>query len=418
MNVIEFNHVWKKFRKGEKFNSLRDAIPNLFRKRNSLESEEFWALHDVSFAIKKNEVVGIIGPNGAGKSTILKLLSRIMKPSKGEIRINGKLSALIEVGAGFHNELTGRENIYLNGTILGMTKKEIDSKFDQIVDFSGLAEFIDTPVKRYSSGMYARLGFSVAAHMDPDILLVDEVLAVGDMAFQTKCAEKMRELLNSNTTIVLISHSLSLIQSLCKRVIFLDKGKIQNEGEPEEIIPYYQNTVLKQQEENLRKRIGSEYEKVKVERDTPITITDVSMHNDKAIRRNEFKVDEPIYISIEYEAKKEIDTPIFLLEIIRSDGVLCCSSNTKNSSAISQITKGKSLLRVDLSRVHLFSGIYVIRISIWDKEMIHPYTPRKKEIFMVTAQPTSSIVGGIFIPNINWSKESNAEMIIEKIREE
>ena len=197
MNIIEFNHVWKKFKKGEKFNSLRDAIPNLFRSfsnGNSLEKQEFWALQDVSFQITKGEVLGIIGPNGAGKSTILKLLSRIMKPNKGEMKINGRLSALIEITAGFHPELTGRENAYLNGTILGMRKKEIDAKFDDIVEFSGLREFIDTPVKRYSSGMYSRLGFSVAANMDPDILLVDEVLSVGDIAFQAKCAQKMREL--------------------------------------------------------------------------------------------------------------------------------------------------------------------------------------------------------------------------------
>jgi lipopolysaccharide transport system ATP-binding protein len=239
MNVIEFTNVWKKFKRGEKLNSLRDALPYYFsqslpwnrdRKRPDrnqvLEQSEFWSLEDVSFDVPKGDILGIIGPNGAGKSTILKLLSKIMIPNRGTMTINGRLSALIEVTAGFHPDLTGRENVFLNGTILGMSRKEIDTKFDDIVEFSGLKEFIDTPVKRYSSGMYSRLGFSVAAHMDPDILLVDEVLSVGDIAFQSKSTRKMKELIGSGATIVLVSHDLALIQNLCRRVILLDAGKI------------------------------------------------------------------------------------------------------------------------------------------------------------------------------------------------
>ena len=188
--ALRMEHVYKKFRKGEVYNSLRDLIPALtgkmFRQQSISKSDkrEFWALQDISFEVKRGESLGIIGPNGAGKSTILKILSRIMRPTKGSMIVNGRLSALIEVSAGFHQDLTGRENIYLNGTILGMTKREIDSKIDQIIEFSGIEEFIDTPVKRYSSGMYARLGFSVAAHGDPDVLIVDEVLSVGDFVFQ------------------------------------------------------------------------------------------------------------------------------------------------------------------------------------------------------------------------------------------
>lgn len=251
MNVIEFQNVWKKFRRGEKVNSLREALPLFFGnmvKNNGqqLRTDEFWALQNVSFEVKKGDILGIIGPNGAGKSTILKLLSRIMVPNKGAMNIKGRLSALIEITAGFHPDLTGRENLYLNGAILGMNKKEIDKKFDKIIDFSGLNEFIDTPVKRYSSGMAARLGFSVAAHMDPDILLVDEVLSVGDMDFQAKSAQKMRELLNSGATIVFISHNLPLVQNLCRRLILLEKGMILKDGKPEEIIPYYEALVNKQ----------------------------------------------------------------------------------------------------------------------------------------------------------------------------
>src|ERR1700685_1883293 len=199
--ALRMEHVYKKFRRGEVYNSLRDLLPALtgkmFRRQELSETDkqEFWALQDISFEVKRGEAFGIIGHNGAGKSTALKILSRIMKPTKGHMVVNGRLSALIEVTAGFHQDLTGRENIYLHGTILGMTKREIVSTFDQIVAFSGLEEFIDTPVKRYSSGMYARLGFSVAAHVNPDVLIVDEVLSVGDNLFQQKCIERMQEVI-------------------------------------------------------------------------------------------------------------------------------------------------------------------------------------------------------------------------------
>ncbi len=243
--AIEFNGVWKRFKKGEIYNSLRDLIPaitkNFFSKndRGDLQAKEFWVLKDVSFQVKKGEAVGIIGHNGAGKSTTLKLLSNILKPNKGEIRCYGKLSVLIEVSAGFHPDLTGRENVYLNGAILGMKKKEIDLKFDEIVDFSGLEEFIDTPVKRYSTGMYARLGFSVAAHMDPEILLVDEVLSVGDWAFQRKCMERMTSLFESGCTIIFVSHNLRSIASLCQKCILLDHGEVLQSGPSEKVIKKY-----------------------------------------------------------------------------------------------------------------------------------------------------------------------------------
>jgi lipopolysaccharide transport system ATP-binding protein len=203
--------------------------------------EDFWALKDVSFEVRRGEALGIIGHNGAGKSTILKLLSRITTPSAGEIMINGRLSALIEVGSGFHPELTGRENIYLNGSILGMLRRDITQQFDSIVNFAELRQFIDTPAKRYSSGMYVRLGFSIAAHLNPDILLLDEVLAVGDAAFQQKCIERVLELKERGTTIVFISHDLRAVQKLCNRVILLRKGRIEADGDPAETIALYQS---------------------------------------------------------------------------------------------------------------------------------------------------------------------------------
>jgi lipopolysaccharide transport system ATP-binding protein len=238
-------HVYKKFRKGEVYTSLRDLIPaltgRLFRQQelSRTDRREFWALQDVSFEVKRGEAFGIIGFNGAGKSTILKILGRIMKPTKGGMFVRGRLSALIEVSAGFHPDLTGRENIFLNGTILGMERREIESKLDQIIAFSGLEEFIDTPVKRYSSGMYARLGFSVAAHVDAEILLVDEVLSVGDLVFQQKCMERMRSLLRGEATIVFVSHNLKAVTELCQRVMLLDHGRVLTIDSAESVVRRY-----------------------------------------------------------------------------------------------------------------------------------------------------------------------------------
>ena len=245
--ALRMDHVSKKFKKGEIYDSLRDLIPALAggllknKKKNPLGEKEFWAVKDVTFQANIGEALGIIGPNGAGKSTILKLLCGIMKPTAGNLKVNGTLSALIEVGAGFHGDLTGRENVFLNGTILGMKKEQIKKRFDEIVDFSGLADFIDTPVKRYSSGMYARLGFSVAAHVDPEILIVDEVLSVGDYVFQNKCIERMKTVVNNGTAVIFVSHQIKAITDLCKKCILIEHGKIIKNGPVKEVVSIYLN---------------------------------------------------------------------------------------------------------------------------------------------------------------------------------
>jgi lipopolysaccharide transport system ATP-binding protein len=247
--AVRMEHVSKRFRKGELYDSLRDLIPALTGRilGRSLDHDalkrEFWALQDVSFEIRKGESFGIVGANGAGKSTMLKLISRIMKPTSGSVEIYGRLSALIEVSAGFHPDLTGRENIYLNGTILGMSRREIASRFDEIVEFSGLADFLDTPVKRYSSGMYARLGFSVAAHVNPDVLIVDEVLSVGDYVFQRKCVERMKEVIRSGATVLFVSHNLKTVTEFCQRCLLLDRGRMLMTGSPTEVIQSYMNST-------------------------------------------------------------------------------------------------------------------------------------------------------------------------------
>jgi lipopolysaccharide transport system ATP-binding protein len=245
--ALRMEHIYKKFRKGETYNSLRDLLPALTGKMfrvqelSTDDKREFWALQDISFEVKHGEALGIIGRNGAGKSTVLKILSRIMRPTKGRMIVNGRLSALIEVTAGFHPDLTGRENIFLHGTILGMTKREIQSKLDQIIAFSGIEEFIDTPVKRYSSGMYARLGFSVAAHVDPEVLIVDEVLSVGDFVFQQRCMDRIRSIIASGTTVLFVSHNLKAVTEICQRAMLLEHGKVLALGETDKVALEYLN---------------------------------------------------------------------------------------------------------------------------------------------------------------------------------
>jgi lipopolysaccharide transport system ATP-binding protein len=293
--ALRMEHVYKKFRKGEVYNSLRDFLPALtgkmFRQQELSERDkrDFWALQDISFEVKRGESFGIIGPNGAGKSTILKILSRIMKPTKGSMLVNGRLSALIEVSAGFHQDLTGRENIYLNGTILGMTRREIDSKIDQIIDFSGIEEFIDTPVKRYSSGMYARLGFSVAAHVNPDVLIVDEVLSVGDYVFQLKCLKRMKEVVSEGASVLFVSHNLKSVAEFCPRTLLLERGHRIAIGPTHEVISSYLN------------RSRNKHSSAADSREVAITNVTVRNHLGECSR---FQSGEQAWIDIEVTAYK------------------------------------------------------------------------------------------------------------------
>lgn len=242
---IFFEHVFKKFHRGEMHDSLRDLIPATVRKltgrerKHELQDGDFWAIRDVSFEVHPGQTLGIIGPNGSGKSTTLKLLTRIYQPTRGRCRLNGRLGALIEISAGFHGDLTGRENIYLQGAIMGMRVRDIRRKFDDIVDFSGISDFIETPVKRYSSGMNARLGFAIAAHLEPEVLIIDEVLSVGDMMFQDRAYSRIRDLARSGIPVVLVSHQLDRISDLCTEAIFLQKGEVAARGQAADVIGAY-----------------------------------------------------------------------------------------------------------------------------------------------------------------------------------
>ncbi|HWE93433.1 MAG TPA: ABC transporter ATP-binding protein [Tepidisphaeraceae bacterium] len=266
------------------------------------QKETFWALNDVSFDIKKGDVVGIIGRNGAGKSTLLKILSRITEPTKGEIDLYGRIGSLLEVGTGFHPELTGRENIYLNGHILGMRKKEIDKQFDAIVDFSGVEQFLDTPVKRYSSGMYVRLAFAVAAHLETEILVVDEVLAVGDIEFQKKCMGKMKDVATAGKTVLFVSHSMNAIHSLCTHAVHLKKGRIAEYGNVEGVVGRYVTSMPSLAQNDLKEHSGRG-------KGSDATLLGIEIENECGDRLTAFKPNEIVVLRLEIKSERLVREP-------------------------------------------------------------------------------------------------------------
>jgi lipopolysaccharide transport system ATP-binding protein len=366
--AFEMDHVSKKFKKGEIHDSLRDLIPAMFsslfrgRKTNPLGENEFWALDDVSFCVKRGEALGIIGRNGAGKSTMLKLLCGIMKPTSGNIKVNGTLSALIEVGAGFHADLTGRENIFLNGTILGMKKEQIKKKFDEIVDFSGLEDFLDTPVKRYSSGMYARLGFSVAAHVDPEILVVDEVLSVGDYSFQNKCLEKMQSILKSDTTVIFVSHNMKAVSDLCPQCILLERGKIVKNGPVDEVIDLYLNPKQETSEANELKEAY---------------ISNVRISKG-GVESALFETGDNARFEIEVKGKKSCNklSVTIYIENDKKIGVFDTSTQRLNDSVFSLEPDETKKIVFDLN-LHLVPGTYRIIVFIYRYDIKKMYDVRE-----------------------------------------
>lgn len=318
--IIKIEGLGKKYTIGtsEPYLALRDQIGGIFKfNKPKKKKEEFWALKNINFEVKKGESLGIIGRNGAGKSTLLKILSQITPPTTGKITLNGRVASLLEVGTGFHPELTGRENIYLNGAILGMTRREIKKKFDEIVAFSEIEKFLDTPVKRYSSGMYVRLAFAVAAHLEPEILIVDEVLSVGDVQFQKKCLGKMHDVAEGGRTVLFVSHNIGAINQLCENCILLDKGKIIAQGKTQEITKKYLTIALGKDAVFTQKS-----DKTKV-----MNLRKVSLVGENSANAS-VSYDEDIKIKIEYEVNKTVNNAIVWIALQTMEGVVAfCSSD-------------------------------------------------------------------------------------------
>ncbi len=324
--AIRADKLSKRYRIGqqEPYKTLRGAVTDLFKspfQRQHSESQFIWALKDVSFKVRKGEVIGIIGRNGAGKTTLLKILSRIAKPTRGYGEIHGRVGSLLEVGTGFHLELTGRENIYLSGAILGMKKAEIDHNFDEIVHFAGVEKFIDTPVKRYSSGMLVRLAFSVAAHLEPEILLIDEVLAVGDVEFQKKCLGKMRSVTGEGRTVLFVSHNMAAIRDLCPRTLLIDNGRILLDTDTEKAIAKYLDRNLSEGAVVSAEQIEGRVEGV-INRDNPtIRLKEIALMDRDGMYRNTFGSDEEIRVSITYECLRVINNLYIVVSIVDEGGV-------------------------------------------------------------------------------------------------
>jgi lipopolysaccharide transport system ATP-binding protein len=301
-----------------------------------LDGEWFWALKDVSFEVQRGEVLGIIGRNGAGKSTLLKILSRVTTPTTGVVKIKGRVASLLEVGTGFHQELTGRENVYLNGAILGMTKVEIRSKFDEIVDFSGLEKFIDTPVKRYSSGMYVRLAFAVAAHLEPEILFVDEVLAVGDVEFQKKCLGKMEDVAKEGRTILFVSHNMAAIRSLCRRTILLDKGELLMDSATNQVVAYYLGQNLLEGAIASAEEIEARMEGLIRRKHPFIRFREIAMLDRSGVARRSFNSDEDIVVSVTFECLQPIPQVYIRVTVVDEDALPVLESLNLDDSSMAK----------------------------------------------------------------------------------
>lgn len=329
--AVEVRNLSKRYFLGSaKEDSLKGTLSKLFKFKEK-DDDVFWALKNVNFDIGKGDVVAIIGKNGAGKSTLLKILSQITKPSEGKVVINGRVASLLEVGTGFHPELTGRENIFLNGTILGMTKQEVKNKFDQIVDFSGVRKFIDTPVKHYSSGMYVRLAFAVAAHLEPEILIIDEVLAVGDAEFQKKCLGKMREVANKGRTVLFVSHNMTAVKSLCEKGIFLKDGRIFSAGDISKVVGEYMSDGQKNYSINKRK--------LDLESDG-LKLNFIELNTEIKTLENSFDRKMPLNLSINYENLQ--NHPItFTIKIKGDDGRVFLTTNTGWTGGILKSGQGE-----------------------------------------------------------------------------
>lgn len=318
--------------------------------------DTIWALKDVSFDVREGEVVGIIGANGAGKSTLLKVLSHITEPTTGFVQVKGRVSSLLEVGTGFHPELTGRENVYLNAAVLGMRKKEIERKFDEIVDFSGVEKFIDTPVKRYSSGMQVRLAFAVAAHLEPEVLTVDEVLAVGDAAFQKKCLGKMGEVAKEGRTVLFVSHNMAAVQSLCTRAIWLKAGMTGADGEAKQIVANY----LDSNNDGFEEISVSRY---KTAQNKGLKITKVVCRNELGETSTSFKFAEAIEVEIHYFAERKISLPYFWLGIVSQFGPLG-SANMLLDGKRPESLEGAGILKCVFKNIRLLPQIYGLVVGV------------------------------------------------------
>jgi len=396
--AVEAKDLWKKYK--FRYSSvhslqLKSGIYNLFKKKKA--ECNFYVLKGINFVVKRGEMLGIIGENGSGKTTILKLISKIIQPTKGYIRVNGKVSPLLELGAGFHPEFSGAENIFLNGIILGLRKEEMKKLFDKIVEFAELQEFINMPIKYYSSGMQMRLGFAIAIHVEFDILLIDEILAVGDRAFQEKCLSKIMDFKKQNKTIVFVSHDLNSIVKYCDRTLWIKDGKIELEGGCEEVVFHYLNYVKDKQDfDHLQLGFESRWGSKEIE------IVDVGFYDIDGKKREIFYTGEDIIVRYRYRVNKQVEKPVFGMSIHTEDGILIFGTNTKNANMVRDYLEEAGVVEYKIPTNSFNEGTYLFSADVYNYELTFPYDKHNRmyrvKIIKSKDMTSCSYAGPLIVP--------------------
>ena len=395
--AVHAEHVSKLFRIYHQRNqTLKQTVLSGRRQR----SEELWALRDVSLEVGKGTTFGIIGENGSGKSTLLKMMAGILKPDSGRVDVEGRLAALLELGAGFHPEYTGRENIYLNGALLGLTRRMVDEVFDQIVDFSELGRFIDNAVKTYSSGMYARLGFAISVFVDPDILVIDEILAVGDEAFQRRCYQRIDDMKAAGKTLIMVSHALNTISEHCRDCAWLEDGVLSAVGPVADVVPQYQEAVRAKERVSISRSIAEVHKRVPTGR-AGVGVTEVRFIGPKGAG-HEFTSGENMEIQVEYHSPWEaLRGARFDVDFVRSDGLLAFSTSSKASRR--SVLPGRGTVRLTVPNLPLNEGLYRLGVTIHDVAIDEPYTVLPAAFpFRVLASDSTAGARGVVRLDHRW----------------
>ncbi|KKL65827.1 hypothetical protein LCGC14_2151080 [marine sediment metagenome] len=393
--VVEATKVWESFRIYHHKNyTIKDVLVRL--KKSAYE--EFWALKDVSFKVKRGETLGIIGENGSGKSTLLKCITGILPPTKGQVKVKGRISPLLELGAGFHPELSGKENIYINGAILGLTKKQIDEKFDEIVAFSELEKFIDNQVKFYSTGMYVRLGFAIAVFSEPDILIIDEILSVGDERFKKKSFDKMKQLQAQGKTIILVTHDMGTASKFCDRLIRLEKGRMKRAGKPKKIITDYVDSVI--ETEDFTEKGSKE-----------IILTNVKLLSGNGQEIRKLRPGDQLTISIDYEAKQEVNDPVFAISILDNIGNNIFGTNTKLQNVATSIVTGKGNVSFKLNNLPMLTSKFYVTVAVHSDDGHNYHWIDRYTSFEVESK--NNYLGLVYIP-VECRIEKDKQPIVRK----
>lgn len=407
IDIENVTRIYQKYSARHRFQTFKSALlkGDLFK---AIRPDELvTALNGINIKVAKGTTFGIIGENGSGKSTLLKVVSGIAKPTSGKVRVNGKVSALIELGAGFHPEISGRENVYINGIMLGLSKKEISDKFNDIVKFAELEDFIDAPVKTYSSGMYMRLGFSIAINVNPEILLIDEVLAVGDASFVPKCLDRIDDFRRRKKTILFVSHDLSTVEKICDRVAWLKGGRIQTIGEPKRVVDAYLQDIMEKQEKEFEKKRQERVVELTEDEERrenrwgkrEIEITKVTLKNLNGQEKHVFSPDEGMVIEIDVVAYSHITDFVFGIGIFNSQGISCYGTNTHLEDFVPVSIKGEGKITCRINRLSLINGTYYLDIATHKRDG-YPYDYHHNLYSFLVSSPNKDV--GICRLSLAW----------------